>query len=166
MDHFIISCTNLHLKYLHWLFVSCRVLALPLSTSEKIKNSNFLSDLKRQAQFFLSGEVKSFHLYPEPFLLPPESKVSTYLPLWLRHFIIIGTLWAKADTRDKIFSIPRLSDKCWCVRCAGLLSVFTCVSLYPHSCPFSWYRSYLLTWHPLPLSSLQIQLSWSRRPGW
>ena len=81
MDHFIISCTNLHLKYLHWLFVSCRVLALPLSTSEKIKNSNFLSDLKRQARFFLRGEVKSFHLYPEPFLLPPESKCIN-IPLW------------------------------------------------------------------------------------
>ena len=90
-----------------------------------------------------------------PFCFPLNQNVS-----WLRHLINIGTLWTKADKRDKIFSIPRLSDKCLCVRCDELLSVFTCLSLYPHSWPFSWYRSYLLTWHPLlsPLSPDSIIL--------
>ena len=63
--------------------------------------------------------------------------ISSSLTRWLRHLIIIETLWTEADKCDKIFSIPRLSDKCSCVRCEGLLSVFTCLSLYPHSCPFS-----------------------------
>ena len=74
MDHFIISCTNLHLKYLHWLFVSCRVLALPLSTSEKIKNSNFLSDLKRQAQFLFHKRSEIIPSLPRTLFASPWIK--------------------------------------------------------------------------------------------
>ena len=95
-----------------------------------------------------------------PFCFPLNQNVS-----WLRHLIIIGTLWTKADKCDKIFSIPRLSDKCLCVRCDGY---YQCLHVYlfthipghsPDIAPISWHDT-------LSLSSRQIQLSWSRRPAW
>ena len=91
--------------------------------------------------------------------------ISSSLTCWLRHLLIIGTLWSKADKCDKIFSIPRLSDKCLCVRCDGY---YQCLHVYlfthipghsPDIAPISWHDT-------LSLSSRQIQLSWSRRPAW
>ena len=87
---------------------------------------------------------------PRSLFAPPESKASPFLWLgsWLRHLIRIGSIWQKADKVIKylasfVYQIVSVSAL------MGLLSVFTCLSLYPHSCAFSWYRSYLLTWQPL-----------------
>ena len=85
--------------------------------------------------------------------------ISSSLTGWLRHLIIIETLWTEADKRDNVIKYLASLGYQISVRVSAVTGYYQCLHVYlfthiPVHSPFSWYRSYLLTWHPLssPLS--------------